>query len=163
MGAVASLLYKVVSFFCLKLKISLTTEPIGFFILCKLHIGPVMVLCYFIFRFKSCNGFKPFDFPLFTTPLNTEPLDARGVAASCYIIYKHAFLFQELNRLLKLPLWQLPAPQNGEPLNSDHVSNYIKMIVGKIVVVQLGILRDKTIEDKLIYITNNDKQNYHFF
>ena len=34
--------------FSLKLKISITTEPIGFFILGKLHIGPVMVLGYFL-------------------------------------------------------------------------------------------------------------------
>ena len=38
-----TLLYKVVSAFCLKLKISLTTEPIGFSILGKLHIGSLMV------------------------------------------------------------------------------------------------------------------------
>ena len=40
------LLYKVVRVFCLKLKISITTELIGFSILGKLHIGPVMVLGY---------------------------------------------------------------------------------------------------------------------
>ena len=45
--------YKVVSFFCLKHKISITTELIGFSISSNLHIGSVMVLGYFIFRFKS--------------------------------------------------------------------------------------------------------------
>ena len=42
-------LYPIIKvFFCLKLKI-LTTEPIGFSILGKLHIGSVIVLGYFIF------------------------------------------------------------------------------------------------------------------
>ena len=40
------LVYKVVRFFGLKLKISETTEPIGFSILKKLHIGLWMVLGY---------------------------------------------------------------------------------------------------------------------
>ena len=39
------LLNEVVRVICLKLKISITTEPIGFSNLGKLHIGPVMVLC----------------------------------------------------------------------------------------------------------------------
>ena len=38
------LLYKVVSFFCLKLKISITTEPIEFSFLRKLYIAPVIDL-----------------------------------------------------------------------------------------------------------------------
>ena len=41
-----------------KLKISVITEPIGFSLLSKLHIGSVMVLGYLIFRFKSC----PFEY-----------------------------------------------------------------------------------------------------
>ncbi len=55
------------------------TELIGFFILSNLHVGPVMVLGYFIFRFISWDGFKLFFNP--NTTLNTEPLDARGVTA----------------------------------------------------------------------------------
>ena len=56
------ILFQVVRFFCLKLEISITTEPIGFSYLGKLHMGPVMVLGYFILRFKS---FKLFFYPLF--------------------------------------------------------------------------------------------------
>ena len=51
------LLYIEVSFFCLKIKILVTTEPIGFYVLWKLLIGTVMVLGYFDFRFKSLAGF----------------------------------------------------------------------------------------------------------
>ena len=58
--AVVILLYKAVRFLCLKLKISLTTEPIGLSALGKFHIGPVMVLDYFNFRFKSWDGLKLF-------------------------------------------------------------------------------------------------------
>ena len=43
------------------LKISITTVLKGFFILGKIHIGPVMVLGYFSFRFKSWEGFIPSD------------------------------------------------------------------------------------------------------
>ena len=43
------LLYKVVKFFCLKLKILITTEAIEFSILGKIHIGPVMVVDYFFY------------------------------------------------------------------------------------------------------------------
>ncbi len=57
------LLYKAVRFLCLKLKISITTEPIRFYFLGKLHIGPVMVYGYFIFRFKSLEGFQLFSGP----------------------------------------------------------------------------------------------------
>ena len=46
--------------FCLKLKISITNKLIGFSTLGKLHIGPVMVLAYFSFRFKSWDDFKEF-------------------------------------------------------------------------------------------------------
>ena len=40
--------------FCLKLKISMTTKPVGFDIVGKLHIGPVMSLGYLFsdFAFK---------------------------------------------------------------------------------------------------------------
>ena len=65
----------------MKLKISITTEPIGFSILGKLHIGPVIVLGYFIFSFKLVDSFKTF-FYFRSALLNTEPLDARGVYAS---------------------------------------------------------------------------------
>ena len=55
-------------FFNLRLKISITTELIGFSISSKLYLGPVKVLDYLIFAFS--------------VPLNMEPLDARGAAAS---------------------------------------------------------------------------------
>ena len=70
------LLYKVVMVFCLKIKILVTTELIGFSILSKLYIGLVMVLGYFIFKFMSLLS------AFFLAPLNTEPLDARGTYAS---------------------------------------------------------------------------------
>ena len=73
------LLYKVVRVACLKLKIS--TVSIGSFILGNFHLGTVMVLSYFIFRFKSWDGFKLLFRPL-SAPLNKEPLDNRGVPAS---------------------------------------------------------------------------------
>ena len=41
------LLYKVIRFFCMKLKISMTTEPMKFFNLGELHIGPSMFLDYY--------------------------------------------------------------------------------------------------------------------
>ena len=41
------LLYKVVRLFCLKFKISITTEPIEFSVIGKVHIGPGMVLGYY--------------------------------------------------------------------------------------------------------------------
>ena len=53
------LIYKVVSFFCLKLKISITIE-LDRFLLGKIHIGPLMVLDYLIFRFSSWDGFRLF-------------------------------------------------------------------------------------------------------
>ena len=65
----------------MKLKISITTEPIGFSILGKLYIGPVIVLCYFIFRFKLVDSFKTF-FYLRSALLNIEPLDASGEDSS---------------------------------------------------------------------------------
>ena len=53
------LVYKVVGkvFLCLKLKISITSEPIGLSILGKFHIGPGMVLDYL---FSDPSGFKQF-------------------------------------------------------------------------------------------------------
>ena len=59
MGNFNDLLYKEV-FFCLKLKISKTTEPPKLSFLGRLHIGPAMVLGYIIFRFKSWVGLKLF-------------------------------------------------------------------------------------------------------
>ena len=41
----------------MKLKILITTETIGVSHLGKLYIGYEMILGYFIFRFKSWNGF----------------------------------------------------------------------------------------------------------
>ena len=68
------------SFFCLKLKISISTEMIWFCILSKIHIGPVMFLGYFMFWFESRDGFNLFYKP-HSAPLFTEPLDARGAPA----------------------------------------------------------------------------------
>ena len=50
------LLYKSSTSFFLKPKISRVNEPIGSSILGDLYIGPVIVLDYSIFRFKSQNG-----------------------------------------------------------------------------------------------------------
>ena len=47
----------------MKLKISINTEPIEFYILGKLHIAPVMVLGHYILRFQFLahrDGFEPF-------------------------------------------------------------------------------------------------------
>ena len=55
---------KVLSFFCLKLKISITTELIGFSVLVKLHVDPVMVSGYFIFILKSWDSFELFCFQI---------------------------------------------------------------------------------------------------
>ena len=60
----------VTGFFCLKLKISINTEPIGFSILCELHVGSVMVLGFF--QFEICNDDLSY--------LNTNPLDARDIS-----------------------------------------------------------------------------------
>ena len=47
-GSIYRQMYETVTgFFCLKLKISINTEPIGFSILCELHVGSVMVLGFF--------------------------------------------------------------------------------------------------------------------
>ena len=73
------LLYKAVSFFCLKLKISIATELNEFSFLGRLHIYYEMVLGYFIYGFKQLNGFRLFFSPLI--PWYSEPLCARGVAA----------------------------------------------------------------------------------
>ena len=40
--------YKIVMFICMKLKISIITEPIGFSILGKLYIGPLIINGFFI-------------------------------------------------------------------------------------------------------------------
>ena len=45
-----------------------------------LHIGPEMVLGYFIFRYEA--GWFHAIFLVFHIPLNIEPLDARGTVAS---------------------------------------------------------------------------------
>ena len=59
---------------------AIATEPIEFSTLGKLLIGPEMVLFYFILRCKSLCGFKL----IFCTssPFDTEPLHAMGVATS---------------------------------------------------------------------------------
>ena len=74
------LLYKVVRLSVLKLKISITTEPILFY---------SYLSCdgFRLFYFKSWDGIRLFYFQswegfrlFFLSPLNTEPLDARDVA-----------------------------------------------------------------------------------
>ena len=70
-------------FFCLKLYISITSKPIGFEHLGKLHIGPVMVLGCFIFRNNSCNGLIYISI-FFSVPFNVDPINAQGIAASIY-------------------------------------------------------------------------------
>ena len=75
------LLYKAIRFFCLKLSILATTEQIEFSVLGKVNISTVILLDYFVFRFKSLSGFKLFFLPL-STPLNIDTLDARDIAAS---------------------------------------------------------------------------------
>ena len=59
---------KVVSVFCLKLEISRNIETLRFSILGKLYIGTVIVIGYFIFRFRSLDGFRLLSSPslLFT-------------------------------------------------------------------------------------------------
>ena len=63
------LVYKEVDkvFFCMKLKISITSEPIEFSILGKLHIGPGVVLGYLFFIFKNLDSLNPIS-----APSNTE-------------------------------------------------------------------------------------------
>ena len=64
------LLDKVVSFFCLKLKISITT-------LRELHIVPEMVIAYSVLKLRSLDGFRLFFEPLFVSS-NIEPLEAKA-------------------------------------------------------------------------------------
>ena len=89
-------------YFCLKLKILATTEPIGFSFLEKLYIGIIMVLGYFVFRFKSWGGFKLYLMPL-SVPLNIDTLDDRDVAASTsyYVIIHVEPTHQDLIMFLK--------------------------------------------------------------
>ena len=54
----------------------------GLSILMEHHIGTGWVLCYFILRLNLGGGFRLFFLP---TPLNTEPIDARGAAASIFL------------------------------------------------------------------------------
>ena len=65
---------KAVSVFCLKRKISITSNPIGLPIFGNLL---EMVLGYFVLRFKCGDGLC-----YFSTPSITAPLDSRGVG--CY-------------------------------------------------------------------------------
>ena len=54
-----------------------------------------MVLGSFIFRYMSQDSFKLFFKPL-SAPSNTEPLDARGVAASIQILQNNYKLEQNI-------------------------------------------------------------------
>ena len=51
------------------------------FILGRYHLGPEMVLGYFIFRYKSWDGFRLF-FCSFLHLKNTEPVEVSGASAS---------------------------------------------------------------------------------
>ena len=54
----------------MKLKITIATELIGFYNLGNPHIGPVMVLGYFILRLESWDGFKLFYSRMYNVYLN---------------------------------------------------------------------------------------------
>ena len=69
-------------FFCLKLKISITTEPIEISLLGKLYRGTGMVVRYFMLIFKSSDGFRVISDLVFS--IKTEPLDAVGTATSVF-------------------------------------------------------------------------------
>ena len=56
-----------------------SNEQIRFSVLGKLHVGTVMVLCCFVFRFWG--GFKLFYKPLLAS-LNIVTLDVRDLSAS---------------------------------------------------------------------------------
>ena len=71
---------KVEYFFSSEAKDLSNSELIEFSFLGKLQIGP-MVLCYFVFRFKSWDCFKLY-FSLTLNTLNKELLDAKGGANS---------------------------------------------------------------------------------
>ena len=51
-----------------KLEILMTAKLIEFFFLRMLHLGPLMVLDYFIFILKTCDVFRPFVCFLHTYP-----------------------------------------------------------------------------------------------
>ncbi len=74
--------YKVVSFFCLNLKISITTEPIEFSFFWNLHciayVEPGMNLGYL----ESSLGMVLDYFNAFSTISRAEFLNARGVSTS---------------------------------------------------------------------------------
>ena len=57
---------------------------IEFLLLEKLYIGTGQVLGYYVQGFKSWDGFRLFFLHSFTS-LNTEPIDARGAAASKFV------------------------------------------------------------------------------
>ena len=98
------LYYKVVRVFCLKLKISITIEPIGLSFSGKLLIGPMMVLG-FIFRYLlSWDGLKPFS-SIQCAPSNTELQDTRCVAVSYYVWY--IIIFKKHNISLNISLIHL--------------------------------------------------------
>ena len=73
------LLYKVLGFICLNLKISLTTKLFQFSFIGKLSICPVMVLGYYDFKFNPWDSFRLFF--LISIPFNTVPIEARGATA----------------------------------------------------------------------------------
>ena len=65
----------------LKLKISVTTEPIWFSFTVKLLTGPEMVLGYLFKKISLGMGFFVYFFCSWTLS-NVKPLDVRGAAAS---------------------------------------------------------------------------------
>ena len=66
---VTSYYIKFNDFFCLKHKISIPTEIIGFSILGKLSIGPEMVFNDILFHIKVRNGFQLFFLQTLSDPL----------------------------------------------------------------------------------------------
>ena len=70
--------------FCLKHKISINTKPIGFSILDKLHIGPIIVLGYFISDLSLRMGLSYFSIP--SLPLRIQSPLILGVMP--LVIYK---------------------------------------------------------------------------
>ena len=86
------LLHNAIRFFCLKLKIPITTELIKFSIYEKLLTGPMVVLGNLIFRFRYSDGFILFFCHFAPLPPKisiTKPPDARGEAASYLDRHKH--------------------------------------------------------------------------
>ena len=80
----------------------MTSIPNQFSDLVRLHIGPRVVLGYFILRFKSWDGFR-----LFLQSPNTEPLDGRGAGNS---FHKVIFIFAKIIKFHFIKFLPNPTP-----------------------------------------------------